>query len=167
MDLERLLPTTTDDWVFLVLLVMGLCGFGVACLIWERRGYIAPAMPKPAFQNDPRSQALPPGHFVRPRAASPLVLLVTRPEDILPALSQGKPVLIDIPAFQWRLSILARAQKWGGSLGRWLISLLLGWMLTNWLDANLPDKNHPVPDWAKFNFQRQPDNKVIITPIEE
>ena len=131
-------------------------------------------MPQPPFQNDPRSQDLPSGHFARPQAGSfntvpgsPPVLLVTRPEEILPALSQGKPVLIDIPAVQRRLSILATVQKWGGSSGRWLISFLAGWLLGMWLDVNLPDKNRIIPDWAKFNFQRQPDKKVIITPIEE
>ena|SRR6516165_12030722 len=132
-------------------------------------------MPQPPFQNDPRSQDLPHSHTLRPQTGSftvygsPTVLLVTRPEEILPALSQCKPVLIDIPAVQWRLSILAtlaRIKKYGGVLAFWLFLGLAHWLLNSWLDANVPDKTHIFPDWAKFNFQRQPDNKVIITPIE-
>jgi hypothetical protein len=131
-------------------------------------------MPQPPFQNDPRSQDLPPGHTLRAQTGSytvygsPAVLLVTRPEEILPALSQHRPVLIDIPTVQWRLSLLATIGKYGGKLAWWFISLVLApWLLTSWLDAQLPNKDYLVPDWAKFHFQRQPDNKVIIIPIEE
>jgi hypothetical protein len=90
-------------------------------------------------------------------------LVVTRPEEIPAALAQGKPVLIDIPAFQWRASILATIQKWGGDFAWWLVKLLAGLLLTQWLLA----QGLSVPDWAKFNFVRQPDNKVILSPHEE
>lgn len=124
-------------------------------------------MPEPPFQNDPRSQDLPPrlnagtGSFSV--LGSPAVLLVTRPEEIPAALAQGKPVLIDIPAFQWRLSLLATVQKWGGSFAWWLVNLLATLLLTQWLLA----QGLSVPDWAKFKFERQPDNKVILSPQEE
>jgi hypothetical protein len=91
------------------------------------------------------------------------ILRVTRPEEIPSALAQGKPVLIDIPAFQWRASLLATIQKWGGSFAWWLVKLLAGLLLTQWLLA----QGLSVPDWAKFNFVRQPDNKVILSPHEE
>jgi hypothetical protein len=98
-------------------------------------------------------------------------LLVTHPEQIPAALAQGiterKPVLIDIPAFQWRASLLATVQKWGGKFGWWLILFLVGWWLSHWLDAQLPNQYYPVPDWAKFDFLRQPDHKIILSPHEE
>ena len=131
-------------------------------------------MPEPPFQTDMRSQRLPP----RPQAHSvsavfagtgslTAILTVTRPEEIPTALAQGRPVLIDIPAFQWRLSLLATVRKWGGKLAWWIFNLLATWLLTQWLNAQLPDKGYLIPDWAKFNFQRQPDNKIILSPHEE
>src|SRR5262249_22657007 len=119
-------------------------------------------MPEPPFQSDPRSQALPPRPPYTPTSfvqGSPAVLLVTRPEELPAALAQGKPVLIDIPAVQWRLSLLATVQKWGGKLAWWIVNLLATFLLTQWLRAQLPNSDY-VPDWAKFNFQRQPDNKI-------
>jgi hypothetical protein len=124
-------------------------------------------MPEPPFQNDMRTQGLPPrlraetGSFSM--QGSPAVLLVTRPEEIPAALAQGRPVLIDIPAFQWRASLLATVQKWGGEFGWWLVKTLAALLLTQWLLA----QGLSVPDWAKFNFVRQPDNKVILSPHEE
>jgi len=98
---------------------------------------------------------------------SPWVLLVTSPQQIPAALAQGKPVLIDIPAVQWRLSWLATLATilgWNG-LGGWLISFLAAWWLGMWLEAQLPNKDYLVPDWTKFHFERrQPDNKVILNP---
>ena len=135
-------------------------------------------MPEPPFQNDMRSQGLPPRttHNLVPEAGSlslqgsPAVLLVTSPQQIPAALAQGlsqrQPVLIDIPAFQWRASWLATIRKWGGQLGWWLVNLLATFLLTQWLKAQLPNSGY-VPDWAKFNFLRQPDNKVILSPHEE
>src|SRR5215831_16631990 len=126
-------------------------------------------MPQPPFQNDMRVQNLPPRTsnadvgFVH---GSPWVLLVTRPQQIPAALAQGKPVLIDIPAVQWRLSLLATIRKWGGWLALWMINFLATFLLTQWLKAQLPNSDY-VPDWAKFNFLRQPDNKVILSPHEE
>jgi len=94
-------------------------------------------------------------------------LTVTRPEEIPAALAQGiterKPVLIDIPAFQWRASLLATVQKWSGEFGWWLVKALATLLLGQWLLA----QGLSVPDWAKFNFVRQPDNKVILSPHEE
>lgn len=132
-------------------------------------------MPEPPHQTDMRSQNLPPtahsatAHFAASSlsSANALVLTVTRLEEIPAALAQGKPVLIDIPAFQWRASLLAAIQKWGGKLGWWIFNLLATWLLTQWLNAQLPNKDYLVPDWAKFNFERQPDNKVIVRPQEE
>jgi hypothetical protein len=90
------------------------------------------------------------------------IFTVTRIEEIPAALAQGKPVLIDIPAVQWRLSLLATILKWGG---KWLIGFLAAWWLGHWLDAQLPNKDYVVPDWTKFNFERrQPDNKIILNP---
>jgi hypothetical protein len=98
------------------------------------------------------------------------LLIVTRPEEIPATLAQGlaqrQPVLINIPDFQWRLSLLATIRKWGGRLAWWLVSFLATFLLTQWLKAQLPNSNY-VPDWAKFNFLRQPDNKVILSPHEE
>jgi len=94
---------------------------------------------------------------------SPAVLLVTSPQQIPAALAQGKPVLIDIPAVQWRLSLVATIQEWGGNFAWWLVKLLATFLLTQWLSA----QGLSAPDWAKFNFQRQPDNKVILSPHEE
>jgi hypothetical protein len=98
------------------------------------------------------------------------VLIVTRPEQILPALAQGleqgKPVLIDIPEVQRRLSwltTLGTILKWS-RLGGWIVSFLASWWLGAWLDAQLPNKNYLVPEWTKFYFWRQPDNKVILNP---
>jgi hypothetical protein len=132
-------------------------------------------MPEPPFQNDPRSQGLPPRQqFAAANLAgtssfiaSAAILTVTRPEEIPAALAQGKPVLIDIPAVQWRLSLLATVRKWGGKLAWWIFNLLATWLLTQWLYAQLPTKDYLGPDWAKFNFERQPDNKVILRPQEE
>jgi hypothetical protein len=62
-----------------------------------------------------------------------LLLTVTRPEEIPAALAQGKPVLIDIPAVQWRLRLLATAQAWGGDFAWWLVKHLAGLLLTQWL----------------------------------
>jgi len=90
-------------------------------------------------------------------------LTVTNPQQIQAALAQGKPVLIDIPAVQWRLRLLARVQTWGGDFAWWLVKLLAGLLLTQWLLA----QGLSVPDWAKFNFLRQPDNKIILSPHEE
>jgi hypothetical protein len=90
------------------------------------------------------------------------IVTVTRPEEIPAALAQGKPVLIDIPAVQWRLKLLATILKWGGM---WLVGFLTHWWLGHWLDAQLPNKDYLVPDWAKFHLEpRQPDNKVILRP---
>jgi hypothetical protein len=92
------------------------------------------------------------------------IFTVTRIEEIPAALAQGKPVLIDIPAVQWRLSLLARIQKWGGKLAWWIVNLLATFLLTQWLKAQLPNSD-VVPDWTKFNFERrQPDNKIILNP---
>jgi hypothetical protein len=90
-------------------------------------------------------------------------LTVTSLQQISAALAQGKPVLIDIPAVQWRLSLLAAIQERGGNFAWWLVKLLATVLLTQWLLA----QGVSVPDWAKFNFQRQPDNKIIISPHEE
>jgi hypothetical protein len=100
-------------------------------------------------------------------SASAAILTVTRPEEIPAALTQGKPVLIDIPAFQWRASLLATVQA-GGKLGWWIFKLLATLLLTQWLNAQFPNtKDYLIPDWAKFNFERQPDNKVILKPPQE
>jgi hypothetical protein len=100
-------------------------------------------------------------------SASAAILTVTRPEEIPTALAQGiaerRPVLIDIRAFQWRASVLATVQKWGGSFAWWLVKLLATFLLTQWLLA----QGVSVPDWAKFNFLRQPNHKVILSPHEE
>jgi hypothetical protein len=128
-------------------------------------------MPEPPFQTDMRTQGLPPRHHSAAAqfagtstfSASAAILTVTRPEEISAALAQGKPVLIDIPAFQWRLSLLATVQKWGGKFGKWLFNFLATFLLTQWLLA----QGLSVPDWAKFNFVRQPDHKVILSPHEE
>jgi hypothetical protein len=111
-------------------------------------------------------------HFATARlsgssSASAAILTVTSPEEIPAALAQGKPVLIDIPAFQWRASWLATIQKWSRSLAWWLVPFLAAWWLSHWLDAQLPNQDYIVPDWAKFNFLRQPDHKVILSPHEE
>jgi hypothetical protein len=99
-------------------------------------------------------------------------LTVTRPEEIPAALAQGiaerRPVLIDIPAFQWRASLLAAVQKrkWLGKFAWWLFNFLATFLLTQWLLAqglSVP----AVPDWAKVNFVRQPDHKVSLSPLEE
>jgi hypothetical protein len=95
-------------------------------------------MPLPPFQTDPRTQKLPPELAMHPVGfvqGSPAVLLVTSLQQIPAALAQGKPVLIDIPAVQWRLSLLATIQEWGGSLGWWLVKLLATFLLTQWLSA--------------------------------
>jgi hypothetical protein len=103
-----------------------------------------------------------------------LLLTVTRPEEIPAALAQGlaqrQPVLINIPAFQWRLSwlaTLATILKWSGKFGWWLVDALAKFWLGFWLSAQLPNKDYVVPEWTKFNFVRQPDNKVILSPHEE
>jgi hypothetical protein len=149
--------------------------FGVICLggaiiiyrIWFQ------AMPEPPFQNDMRSQGLPPRtnihatmHLTESPDSFSAILTVTRPEEIPAALAQGKPVLIDIPAFQWRLSLLTTIRKWGGRLALWIVNFLATFLLTQWLKAQLPNSDY-VPDWAKFNFERRPDNKVILSPHEE
>jgi hypothetical protein len=135
-------------------------------------------MPGPPFQNNMQAQNVPQQHWSAasdwsaqaiiagtvPRSAA--ILTVTRPEEIPAALAQGKPVLIDIPAFQWRLLLLTQIRKWGGKLAWWIINLLATLLLTQWLKAQLPNSDY-VPDWAKFNFLRQPDNKVILSPHEE
>jgi hypothetical protein len=131
-------------------------------------------MPEPPFQNDMRSQSPPPR---RPHMAtgfvhgSPAVLLVTSAQQIPAVLARGiterRPVLIDIPAFQWRASLLATVQKWSGKFGWWLVLFLVSWWLGHWLDAQLPNQDYLVPDWAKFDFVRQPDHKIILSPHEE
>ena len=128
-------------------------------------------MPEPPFQNDMRVQNLPPrtsnAHvgFVQ---GSHWVLLVTSPQQIPAALAQGKPVLIDIPAVQWRLSWLATLAAilgWTGKFGLWLVGVLAHLWLGMWLDAQLPYKDYLVPDWTKFHLERrQPDSKVILNP---
>ena len=128
-------------------------------------------MPQPPFQNDMRVQNLPPRTsnadvgFVH---GSPWVLLVTRPQQIPAALAQGKPVLIDIPAVQWRLSwlaTLAAILAWTGKFGLWPVGVLAHLWLGMWLDAQLPYKDYLVPDWTKFHLERrQPDSKVILNP---
>jgi hypothetical protein len=123
-------------------------------------------MPEPPNQSDMRSQDLPPRRPHVPTGfvqGSPAVLLVNSVDQIPAALAQGKPVLIDLPAFQWRASLLATIQKWSGSLGWWLFDFLVKLLLTQWLLA----QGFSAPDWAKFNFVRQPDNKVILSPHEE
>jgi len=88
--------------------------------------------------------------------------VVTRPEEIPAALAQGKAVLIDIPAVQWRLSWLATIAKLGGM---WLVGVLAHLWLGMWLDAQLPYKDYLVPDWTKFHLERrQPDSKIILNP---
>jgi len=131
-------------------------------------------MPQPPFQNDMRVQNLPPRTsnadvgFVH---GSPWVLLVTRPQQIPAALAQGKPVLIDIPAVQWRLSWLATLAAilgWTGKFGLWLVGVLAHLWLGMWLDAQLPYKDYLVPDWTKFHLERrQPDSKVILIRISQ
>src|SRR5438034_4834727 len=102
-------------------------------------------MPEPPFQNDMRTQGLPP----RPPMAHPAgavfagsgslaLLTVTRPEEIPSALAQGRPVLIDIPAFQSRASLLATVQA-GGKLGWWIFKWLAALLLTQWLNAQFPN----------------------------
>jgi len=128
-------------------------------------------MPQPPFQNDMRVQNLPPRTsnadvgFVH---GSPWVLLVTRPQQIPAALAQGKPVLIDIPAVQWRLSWLATLAAilgWTGKFGLWLVGVLAHLWFCMWLDAQLPYKDYLVPDWTKFHLERrQPDSKIILNP---
>jgi hypothetical protein len=102
------------------------------------------------------------------------LLIVTRPEEIPAALAQGlaqrQPVLINIPDFQWRLSLLANLAtilKWSGKFGLWLVDALAKLWLGLWLSAQLPNKDYVVPEWTKFNFLRQPGNKVILSPHEE
>jgi hypothetical protein len=130
-------------------------------------------MPEPPFQNDMRPQGLPPrAHlatavFAGSGSLTALLLTVTRPEEIPAALAQGKPVLIDIPAVQWRLRWLATVQEWGGSLVWWLVKLFATLLLTQWFNAQMPTKDFLIPDWAKFDFLRQPDNKIILSPHEE
>jgi hypothetical protein len=87
-------------------------------------------------------------HLSASSSASAAILTVTRPEEIPAALAQGKPVLIDIPAFQWRASWLASIQKWGGKLGWWFFNFLATFLLTQWLNA----QGVSVPDWAKLIF---------------
>jgi len=93
------------------------------------------------------------------------LLVVTRLEAISAALAQRRPILIDIPAVQWRLRLLARVQGWGGRLAGWLFDFLATFLLSMWLTSQL--HNFSIPDWARFNFLSQPDNKVILTPLEE
>jgi hypothetical protein len=121
------------------------------------------AMPLPP----PPDQTIYPPLHEDPDTFFPALLTVTRPEEIPAALAQGRPVLIDIPAFQWRASLLATVQKWGGKLVWWIVKFLAAWWLAQWLNAQLPTKDYLVPDWAKFNFVRQPDHKVILSPHEE
>ena len=131
-------------------------------------------MPEPAFQNDMRSQGLPPrAHpatavFAGSGSLTALLLTVTRPEEIPAALAQGKPVLIDIPEVQRRLAWLATLATilgWSGKFGLWLVGVLAHLWLGMWLDAQLPYKDYLVPDWTKFHLERQqPDNKVILNP---
>ena len=101
-------------------------------------------MPEPPFQNDMRSQGVPPRPVIhstmhaRETPDSLVVLLtVTRPEEIPAALAQGKPVLIDIAAVQWRLSWLAAIAKWGGM---WLVGFLMHWWLAIGSMHNCPLK---------------------------
>jgi hypothetical protein len=133
-------------------------------------------MPEPPFQNDMRSQDLP----TRPTAHSisavfagsgsltANAILVTRPEEIPAALAQGKPVLIDIPAVQWRLAWLATLATilgWSGKFGLWLVDVFAKLWLGMWLNAQLPNKDYLVPDWTKFHLERrQSDSKVILNP---
>ena len=131
-------------------------------------------MPEPPFQNDMRNQALPPraqpatAGFVGSGSLTALLLTVTRPEEIPAALAQGKPVLIDIPAVQWRLSWLAKLAAilgWTGNFGLWLVGVLAHLWLGMWLDAQLPTKDYLVPEWTKFHLERwQSDHKVILNP---
>ena len=130
-------------------------------------------MSQPPFQNPQfQNPQFPITHYAGVQIAThstiAAFLTVVRVEEIPAALSQrSNPVLIDIPEVQRRLSWLAPVQKWGGRLGRWIFNFLATWLLTQWLNAQLPNKDYLVPDWAKFNLQRQPDNKVILSPHEE
>jgi hypothetical protein len=130
-------------------------------------------MSQPPFQNPQfQNPQFPITHHAAVQIAThstiAAILTVVRVEEIPAALSQrSNPVLIDIPEVQRRLSWLAPVQKWGGRLGRWIFNFLATWLLTQWLNAQLPNKDFLIPDWAKFNFERQPDNKVILKPLEE
>jgi len=134
-------------------------------------------MPEPPFQNDMRSQALPPQttHHqvaVNVMSVSVALLTVTRPGEIPAALAQGlsqrRPVLIDIPEVQRRLAWLATLATilgWSGKFGLWLVDVFAKLWLGMWLNAQLPTKDYLVPDWTKFHLERQqPDNKVILNP---
>src|SRR5262249_43594216 len=102
--------------------------------------------PEPSFQNGQR----PPDQIIAPSLLEDAdtvfgvgIVTVTSPEQIPAALAQGKPVLIDIPAVQWRLSWLVTIAKW---VGMWLVGFLMHWWLGHWLDAQLPNKDYLVPD---------------------
>jgi hypothetical protein len=127
-------------------------------------------MPEPPFQNDMRSQDLPP----RPTAHSASavfagsgsligLLTVTRPEEIPTALAQRQPVLIDIPAVQWGLRRLKTVQGWGGTLGWFIVKVIVTWLIIQWLNAQVPNTGLPFPDWAKLHLETHGD-KVIVNP---
>src|SRR6516162_536953 len=60
-------------------------------------------------------------------------------------------------------SLIRLRGPWGGRFGWWLLDFLVKVLLTQWLLA----QGVSVSDWAKFNFLRQPDHKVILSPHEE
>jgi hypothetical protein len=130
-----------------------------------------PPFQNPQFQN-PQFPATHHGAaiFVG-QGAMAAILTVVRPEEIPAALSQhSNPVLIDIPEVQWRLSWLAyckTAAKLGGRFGWWVCKVLATILLTQWVNAHLPIQDHLFPDWLKFNFERQPDNKIILRPPQQ
>jgi len=59
--------------------------------------------------------------------------------------------------------VASKSTSVGRDFAWWLVKLLAGLLLTQWLLA----QGLSVPDWAKFNFLRQPDNKIILSPHEE
>jgi hypothetical protein len=127
-------------------------------------------MPEPPFQNDMRSQGLPPRptiHATMYATETPdgfiALLTVTRPEDLPAALAQGKPVLIDISKIQWGLRWLKTVQGWSGTLGWFIVKVIVTWLIIQWLNAQVPNTGLPFPDWAKFNLETHGD-KVIINP---
>jgi hypothetical protein len=122
-------------------------------------------MPEPPFQNDMRVQDLPPRTsnadvgFVQ---GSPWVL-VTSPQQIPAALAQGRPVLIDISAVQWGLRRLKTVQGWSGTLGWFIVKVIVTWLIIQWLNAQVPNTGLPFPDWAKLHLETHGD-KVIVNP---
>jgi len=91
------------------------------------------------------------------------IVTVTRPEEIPAALAQRQPVLIDIPAVQWGLRRLKTVQGWSGTLGWFIVKVIVTWLIIQWLNAQVPNTGLPFPDWAKLHLETHGD-KVIVNP---